>query len=274
MALIRNRAWSQVWGDEAAKKFGLPGGGRCFRLAFKWVALTVAGENFFASRHLDQTFFETNESELKKQETYGNKNIVRAKWRGPGMEAPRVIELIGGKDWEYDDRPPYEDLVRNPWKSGSKADAYKQAVTRAKSAGPNNDEEETLGRMRDAEFEVLQEWVAHRNRSHQQRQLAVDGEPLGGPLPDVLSRFNDTRPIGLLISGGKVDLAKSTGFGGHAVAYFREKPQALARMFNPASGEFIEERIGDVQEHGGLALKTVLNFEWPKYRSYRIRLIS
>jgi hypothetical protein len=278
MALTKNRDWSQLFGDELAKKFAPQGekwGGRCFRLSFKWVALTVAGEDFFKFRKWP---FDKPESLLQTPEGYATKAVkmvVKAKWPGSGQQGPKEVNLVGGQDWEYDkDSPaPYLDLVRNPWKSGSKAHDYKKAVIRAKQAGPEGEDDKILlGRLRFAEFDVLKVWVARRNEKHQQKQLAVDGQPYGGHLANVLSSFNDSDPIGLLISGGQPHPSKETGFQGHAIAYYQKNRRERALLFNPEQGQFVEDNVGDATQPG--VLKSTLGFDWPDYHSYRIRLLA
>jgi Yersinia/Haemophilus virulence surface antigen len=145
------------------------------------------------------------------------------------------------------------------WKSGSKADAYKQAVASTKGL--------ELDAMREAEFDVLKAWVIHRNIKHRP-QLKVDSVPYQGALAQVLSKLTDAAPVGLVISGGKLNITKSTGFEGHAIAYYQESRETLARVFDPMLGEFIEDNVGDAKQSD--ALKTRPNFEWPDYRSYRI----
>jgi hypothetical protein len=130
MAFKKVREWSQIWGDEIARrKFGLKGG-RCFRLSFKWVALKLAGEDFFRFRKWP---FSDSEDALKQEKAYKAGAVVSAGWRGPDKQE-QTVKLVGETDWDYDVRPAYEDLVRNPWKSAAKAFAYKQAITANKAA--------------------------------------------------------------------------------------------------------------------------------------------
>jgi hypothetical protein len=124
--------------------------------------------------------------------------------------------------------------------------------------------------MREAEFEVLKGWVFHRNKNHRP-QLTIDGHPYAGGLAEVLSRFTDAEPIGLVISGGRVEPQKDTGFEGHAIGYYQQSRQEPALLFNPATGEYVEDKVGDAEQPR--ALESGLQFEWAKYCSYRIRLL-
>ena len=240
MAMKLKRKFKQNMGDSPMADLG--GGGRCFRLSWKWLACQVTEIEFFRYKegrvHDDLVTADFGPSFRKYMDTREN---AEGKYTNTGLEyavPPRKkgdpVTRTG--PWLHgEDSDEYAigkwDLVRNPYKSSQKAAAYRKAALEQYAT------ERSWHRV---EHDFLEMWC-EKWRQKNGASLRVLGDPIPGTYPATIRDLvlKAQYPIAFVHSACRHD-------AGHATAFYKRAADAKALFFDSLQeGEYEEENPGD-----------------------------